>query len=93
MEEPMSTEHLPKTDSIEELAKFWDSHDLIDFDDQLEEVSEPVFERDTTFTVHLDSDKADAVRQMADSQGFPPSKLIQLWVDEKIDSSRLDQTA
>lgn len=88
----MSTEHLPKTDSIEELAKFWDSHDLTDFDDELEEVSENVFERDATFTVHLERDKADAVRQMAESKGFPAAKLIQLWVDEKIDSTRLDQT-
>ena len=88
----MSTEHLPKTDSIEELAKFWDSHDLTDFDDQLDEVSEPAFERDATFTVHLDRDKADAVRQLAESKGFPASKLIQLWVDERIDSTQLDQS-
>ena len=27
---------LPKTDSIQELAKFWDSHDITDFDEQLE---------------------------------------------------------
>ena len=88
----MSAEHLPKTDSIEELAQFWDSHDLIDFDDQLEEVPEPVFERDVTFTVHLDRDKADAVRQLAESKGVPATELIQLWVDEKIDATRLGQT-
>ena len=83
---------LPKTDSIDELAKFWDSHDVTDFDDQLEEVSETVFETDTTFAVQLDPEKADAVRKLADSKGFPPAKLIQLWVDERIDSTRLDQT-
>jgi len=33
------------TDSIEELARFWDSHDLTDFAADLEEVAEPVFER------------------------------------------------
>ena len=88
----MSADHFPTTDSIEELAKFWDSHDLTDFDDQLEEVSEPVFERDATFTIHLDRDKADAVRQLAESRGFPAAKLIQLWVDEKLGSTRLDQT-
>jgi len=33
------------TDSIEELAKFWDSHDLTDFEYQLQEVTDPVFER------------------------------------------------
>jgi hypothetical protein len=35
---------LPPTDSIEELARFWDSHEVTEFEDQLEEVSEQVFE-------------------------------------------------
>lgn len=39
----MKTEHLPKTDSIQELAQFWATHDLTDFEDELEEVL-PVFE-------------------------------------------------
>jgi hypothetical protein len=34
----MKTCKLPQTDLIEELAKFWDIHDLTDFEDQLEEV-------------------------------------------------------
>jgi hypothetical protein len=29
---------IPKTDSIEDLAKFWDSHDLTEFEDDIEEV-------------------------------------------------------
>ena len=37
----MKTQHLPKTDSIQELAQFWDTHDLTDFEDELEEVTEP----------------------------------------------------
>lgn len=36
---------LPATDSVRELASFWDTHDLTDFDNQLEVVAEPVFER------------------------------------------------
>lgn len=40
-----SKARLPTTDSIRELASFWDTHDLTDFDDQLVEVTEPVFER------------------------------------------------
>ncbi|HET6884176.1 MAG TPA: hypothetical protein VFI31_28735 [Pirellulales bacterium] len=36
---------LPTTQSVSELADFWDTHDLTDFDHQLEEVTEPVFER------------------------------------------------
>jgi hypothetical protein len=36
---------IPKTDSIEELARFWDAHDLTGFEDPLEEVTAPVFQR------------------------------------------------
>jgi hypothetical protein len=43
MEPAMKGERVPETDSIEELAKFWDAHDVTDFEDQLEEVPEPVF--------------------------------------------------
>jgi hypothetical protein len=38
---------IPNIDSIEELAAFWDTHDLMDFEDELEEVEEPVFDRDS----------------------------------------------
>lgn len=36
---------IPQTDSIQELANFWDTHDVTDFEDQLEEETEQVFER------------------------------------------------
>jgi hypothetical protein len=39
----MKTEDLPKTDSIQELVQFWDTHDLTDLEEWLEEVNEPVF--------------------------------------------------
>jgi hypothetical protein len=41
----MKAPKLPKTDSIEEIARFWGTHDLTDFEDQLEDVPEPVFDR------------------------------------------------
>ena len=41
----MKVAQLPATDSIEELARFWDSHDVTAFVNHLEEVTEPVFER------------------------------------------------
>jgi hypothetical protein len=40
----MKAQRFPQTDSIRELAQFWDTHDLTDFEDELEEVSESVFE-------------------------------------------------
>ena len=49
----MKRVNIPQTDSIEELARFWDTHDLTEFEDQLEEVSEPVFERSPEAVVTL----------------------------------------
>lgn len=42
----MERQKLPVTDSIEELAHFWDTQDVTDYLDQLEEVTEPVFDSD-----------------------------------------------
>ena len=41
VEGPMKQSKLPRTDSIQELAEFWDTHDLTGFDEELEEVAEP----------------------------------------------------
>jgi len=45
MEKSMKSPRLPKTDSIQELASFWDTHDLTEFENALEEVPESVFAR------------------------------------------------
>ena len=80
----MKTEPLPKTDSIHELAQFWDTHDLTDFGEQLEEVSEPVFEPATVISLNLESDEAEAVRKIAEASGIAEAELIREWVREKI---------
>jgi hypothetical protein len=38
----------PTTDSIQELAAFWQQHDVTDFEDELKEVAQPVFQRART---------------------------------------------
>ena len=54
MERPMKKSKLPKTDSIQKLAEFWDSHELTDFEDELEEVTQPVFVRGTAIKVPVE---------------------------------------
>ncbi len=63
MAAPMKKAKLPKTDSIEKLARFWDRHDLTDFDDELVEVDDPVFVRETLVTVPLEPREAKAVER------------------------------
>jgi len=80
----MKKKKIPKTDSIQELAYFWDTHDLTDFQDQLEEVNEKVFEPITDFKIHLQPDEAEAVSQIARSKGISYDELIKEWILEKI---------
>jgi len=82
MENTMNT--IPKTDSIRKLAEFWDTHDLTDFLDELEEVTEPVFTgRDTVMEIHLSSDEAETVRKIAKFQGIGVADLIHKWIVEQ----------
>ncbi len=78
---------LPQTDSIEALAHFWDTHELTAFEDELEEVVEPVFERQTVVTIRLLPEEAQAVKKMAASQGMPDTDLIYQWVREKLQTA------
>jgi hypothetical protein len=80
----MKKPKLPKTDSIQKLAQFWDTHDLTDFEDELEEVAEPIFVRGSAVTVHLESREAEAVAQMAQAKGVSREELIRAWVLQKL---------
>ena len=80
----MNNRKIPETDSVQELAHFWDTHDLIDFEDELEEISDPVFERAPVMRIRLLPDEAEAVKQVAKSRGISYLDLIREWVREKI---------
>ena len=83
----MSGRKIPQTDSIAELARFWDSHDVTEFEEQLEEVHEPVFEREAVLQVHLPSKDAEALRELARLRGVDDVDLIRQWVLERVHGS------
>jgi predicted DNA binding CopG/RHH family protein len=87
VEKPMNSPKIPQTDSIEELARFWDTHDLTDFEDELEEVTEQVFERTTLVQVHLQPQEIEAVKAMAVTKGIGSEELIREWILERIQNS------
>ena len=80
----MKAAKLPKTDSIQEFAEFWDSHDLTDFEDELEEVTEPVFVREKPIKLHLKPEEAAAVQKLALAKGVSREDLIRSWVVQQI---------
>jgi hypothetical protein len=68
----MNSQRLPQTDSIQELANFWDTHDVTEFEDELEEVGERVFGREIEITVHA---PARSRMQAADAAILPHERL------------------
>jgi len=75
---------IPRTDSIEELAKFWDTHSAVDYEDEFEEVTEPVFDLKKRITLDLPSGDAEAVSKLAESKGVTETELVREWVLEKL---------
>jgi hypothetical protein len=80
----MKKSKLPKTDSIQKLAEFWDTHDLTDFENELQAVAEPVFVRGTALKVPLESRDIAAVERLARSKGVSPEQLVRSWVMQRI---------
>lgn len=80
----MRAAKLPHLDSVEQLARFWDSHDLTDFEDAVEEVKEPVFVRRTPINVPLPAREARALHKLAQAKGVSDGELIREWVLQKL---------
>ena len=82
----MNRTKIPQTDSIQELADFWDTHDLTDFEDELEEVNDPVFELKTQLLVPLEPRELAVLYAFAKSQNTSPVNLIREWLIERLEA-------
>ena len=72
------TRRIPNTGSIQELAACWSGHELSDCNDQLEEVTETVFERSGAVVhVPLSPEQVEALDALAKSRGVDTGALIQ----------------
>jgi predicted DNA binding CopG/RHH family protein len=89
MEKVKRARKIPQSDSIDKLARFWDTHDLTEFEDQLEDVRAPVFERETSgvIAIRLHPQEAEAVKEAAKARGVRQATLIRQWVRDKLRSN------
>jgi predicted phosphatase len=78
MEKTIRRRKLPDTDSVKELAGFWDHHDLTDFEHALEEVREPVFVRAKGASVSIELRPAEAqqLKKIARSKGVRETTIL-----------------
>jgi hypothetical protein len=89
MGKTMKAKRIPETDSIDELARFWDTHDLTEFEDQLEEVPEREFqgEAGAHVALHLNATELESLRRLAEERELEEASLVREWVVEKLDPS------
>ena len=89
MKKSMRRQRLPNTDSIQELARFWDTHDLTDFEPALEVVGEPVFVRSrrASLSVDLPRREIQRVKQIAKSKGLKETTMLREWILERLHES------
>lgn len=78
--------HLPQTDSVSELAIFWQAHEVVDFDDELTEVPEPVFQRAEQIAIPLSQEQIQALRKRARRDHLSAEALVEKWVRERLEN-------
>jgi hypothetical protein len=75
--------------SFEELANFWETHDLTDYEDQLEEVSYKISRKPTRqFVLTLSDELTKAMRKAIHHEGVSMQTLVNLWVQERLQQYR-----
>jgi hypothetical protein len=75
---------ISKSSTIEEMAEFWDTHDVTDFEDETYEVEMKFDIQFRSHFVAIDPDLLQGLRKAAASRGLSAESLINLWLQEKL---------
>lgn len=70
--------------SIEEVAEFWDTHDLSDYWDLTKEVEFESNIQRRVFLTALEPELAKKITDCAHKQGVSTETLINVWLSEKL---------
>ena len=84
---------IPHFKSVEEEAEFWDTHDLTEFEDELEVVNDVRFVvmrggTKKALTVRLPEDTLKTLAEQAHQMGVGSSTLVRMWVMEHLMADR-----
>jgi hypothetical protein len=74
--------------SPEEAGEFWDTHDLADYWDQTEPVTDIVFDvKRRRYLVPVERSLSDRLVELATRRGVAAETLVNLWIKEKLEES------
>lgn len=74
---------IPDFSTFEEMAAFWDTHDLTEFEDQLVEVTDPIFKNLSSriITVMLDDEHYKILKSLAEQRQRNTTALVHEWLN------------
>jgi CopG antitoxin of type II toxin-antitoxin system len=75
---------LPKFESLDELVKFFDTYDMGEYWDQMQEADFDIEIKRRKHLVAIDEELVPKLNQIAKSKRVSSEKLINTWLKEKI---------
>jgi len=79
---------LSKAGSYQEIAEFWDTHDLADYWDKTKPVEFEVDLQSEATYYPVENALSRKIRSAARKRGVTPETLLNLWVKEKLEEKR-----
>jgi hypothetical protein len=78
---------IPEFKTVQEMAEFWDTHEITEFEDELIEVEESIFKnlKQRVISVILDEDHYTILRKIADQESLNMTSLVNKWVIKLIE--------
>ncbi len=77
--------HIPKFKSLEEERKFWATHSITEFMDELKPVkAEFVKPKKKLISLRLDTPQIRSLKEIASRKGLGYLSLIRYWINERL---------
>lgn len=86
MNQPSVKSKIPRFETYEEEAEFWDTHDTTEFEDEFEPV-EATFAQSLIrrgLTVPLDEQTIELLQRLAREKETEPTALVRIWILDRL---------
>ena len=75
---------LPSFESIDELVRFFETHDMSTYADQMPEARFDIAIKKRKFLIAIDGKLMSKLTEVAKSKKLPAERLISSWLEEKL---------
>ena len=83
----MKNKKLPKFYTLQQEARFWETHNITDYWDDMEPVKLefiPLKKKEETITIRLEPELKKRIEQIANQNRLTLSTIVRLWLIDKL---------